>query len=64
MPKTSAPILILLLAGLLFVASGQAPAKPHGILSVLHVGQAVSLSDDDGGYKLNLFKDGPEKSSW
>jgi len=60
MPKTSAPILILLLAGLLFVASGQAPAKPHGILSVLHAGQPVSLADDDGGYRLNLFKDGPE----
>lgn len=60
MHKTSAPILFLLLAGLLFVASGQAPARPHGILSVLHAGQPVSLSDDDGGYRLNLFSDGPE----
>jgi len=60
MPKTFAPILILLLAGLLFVASGQAPAKPHGILTVLHAGQPVSLADADGGYQLNLFKDGPD----
>ena len=60
MRKTSAPILILLLAGLLFVASGQVPAKPHGILAVLHVGQPVNLADADGGYKLNLFKNGPE----
>lgn len=28
MPKTSAPILILLLAGVLFVASGQAEVDP------------------------------------
>ena len=60
MPKTSAPVLILLLVGLLFVASGQAPSKLHGILAVLHAGQPVSLDDGDGGYKLNLFKDGPE----
>jgi hypothetical protein len=60
MPKTSAPILILLLAGVLFVASGQAPGKTHGVLSVLHAGQPVNLADDDGGYKLNFFQDGPE----
>jgi len=60
MPKTSAPLLILLLAGVLFVASGQAPGKPHGVLSALHAGQPVSLADTDGGYRLNLFKDGPE----
>jgi hypothetical protein len=60
MPTTSAPLLILLLAGVLFVASGQAPAKPHGILTVLHAGQPVNLADTDGGYKLNLFKDGPD----
>ena len=59
MPKTSAPILILLLAGVLFVASGQA-GKPHGVLSVLHAGQPVNLADADGGYKLNLFQGGPE----
>jgi len=60
MSKTSAPILILLLAGVLFVASGQAPAKTHGVLSVLHAGQSVNLADADGGYKLNLFQGGPE----
>ena len=60
MRKASAPILILLLAGLLFFASGQAPAKPHGVLSVLHAGQPVNLADADGGYKLNLYKDGPD----
>ena len=59
MPKTSAPILFLLLAGVLFVASGQAPGKQHGVLSVLHAGQPVNLADADGGYKLNLFEDGP-----
>ena len=60
MPKTSAPILILLLAGVLFVASGQAPAKTHGVLSVLHAGQSVNLADTDSGYKLNLFQGSPE----
>ena len=59
MPKTSAPILILLLSGVLFVASGQA-GKTHGVLSVLHAGQSVSLADADGVYKLNLFEGGPE----
>jgi len=60
MPKTSAPLLILLLAGVLFVASGQAPGKTHGVLSVLHAGQSVNLAEIDGGYKLNLFEGGPE----
>jgi len=60
MPKVSAPLLILLLSGVLFVASGQAPAKTHGVLSVLHAGQSVNLADADGGYKLNLFEGGPE----
>jgi hypothetical protein len=60
MPKTSTPLLILLLAGVLFVASGQAPTKTHGVLSVLHAGQPVNLADTDGGYKLNLFDGGPE----
>jgi len=60
MPKISAPILFLLLAGLLLVASGQAPAKTHGILSILHAGQPVNLADAEGSYKLNLFEDGPE----
>ena len=37
MPKTSAPLLILLLAGVLFVASGQAPgAGPRSISPLLH----------------------------
>jgi hypothetical protein len=60
MPKAFTPIVILLLVGILFVASGQAPGKPHGVLSVLHAGQPVNLADADGGYKLNLFQDGPE----
>ena len=60
MPKTSVPISILLLAGVLFVASGQAPGKTPGVLSVLHVGQPLNLADTDGGYKLNLFQGGPE----
>ncbi len=58
--KHPPPILILLLAGVLFVASGQAPAKTHGVFSVLHAGQPVNLADTDGGYKLNLFQGGPE----
>jgi hypothetical protein len=60
MPKTTVPTVILLLACVLFVASGQAPGTPHGVLSVLHAGQPVNLVDADGGYKLNLFQDGPE----
>jgi hypothetical protein len=60
MPKASTPIVILLLVGILVVASGQAPGKPHGVLSALRAGQPVNLADADGGYKLNLFQDGPE----
>ena len=60
MPKASTPIVILLLVGILVVASGQAPAKTHGVLSVLHAGQPLSLAATDGGYRLNLFQGGPE----
>ena len=61
MPKLSAPLFILLLAGVLFVASGQAPGKPHGLLSVLHVGQPVKLADAGGsGYEITVIEGGPQ----
>ena len=61
MPRLFAPFFILLLAGVLFVASGQAPAKPHGLLSVLHVGQPVKLADAGGsGYEITVIEGGPQ----
>lgn len=60
MPRTHSAILLLLIGGLLFVASGQAPAKERGILSVLHAGQPVNLQDSGNGYEINVLKNGPE----
>lgn len=53
------PALILLLGGLVFVASGQAPAKHQGVLSVLQAGQAVSLKDTGNGYEIGFLQGGP-----
>lgn len=52
--------LLLLLGGLVFVASGQAPAKDRGVLSVLHAGQPVSLQDTGNSYEISILKNGPE----
>lgn len=48
--------LLLLLGGLVFVASGQAPARHQGIVSVLHAGQAVSLKDTGTGYEIGFLQ--------
>lgn len=50
--------LVGLLGGLLFVASGQAPAKHQGVLSVLHTGQAISLKNAENGYEISFMKNG------
>jgi hypothetical protein len=42
------------------VASGQAPAKERGVLSVLHVGQPVTLKASETGYEINTLQNGPE----
>lgn len=60
MHRTHSAVLLLLLGGILFVASGQAPAKERGVLSVLHAGQAVNLQDTGNGYEISLLKNGPE----
>jgi len=60
MPKLSAPFFILPLAGVLFVASRQAPGNPHGLLSVLHVGQPVKLADAGSGYEITVIEGGPQ----
>ena len=60
MCRTHFAVLFLLISGLLFVASGQAPGKDRGVLSVLHAGQAVSLQDSGNGYVISVLKDGPE----
>jgi hypothetical protein len=42
-----------------FVASGQAPAQPRGVLSVLHVSQQVSLKETSGRFEIGVFENGP-----
>jgi hypothetical protein len=60
MHRSQSAVLLLLIGGLLFVASGQAPAKERGVLSVLHAGQAVNLQDSGNGYEISFLKNGPE----
>lgn len=60
MRRTQFAIVLLLVSGLLFVASGQAPGRERGVLSVLHAGQPVSLQETGNGYAISLLKDGPE----
>lgn len=59
MRRTHSAVL-LLIGGLLFVASGQSPAKERGVLSVLHAGQAVNLQYSGNGYEISVLKNGPE----
>jgi hypothetical protein len=54
------PFLFFLLGIVVTVASGQAPAKERGVLSVLHVGQPVTLKASETGYEINTLQNGPE----
>jgi hypothetical protein len=56
-------VLLLLVGGVLVVASGQAPAKDRGVLSVLKAGQAVTLQDSGNCYEIVLLANGPEMLS-
>lgn len=56
-------LVVIALGGLLFVASGQSPAKERGVLSVLQKGQPITLKDTGQGYELVLLKNGPESLS-
>lgn len=44
----------------IFSASGQAPNKPVGVLSVLRPGQSITLKDADGRYEIGIFANGPD----
>ena len=55
----AATVAALLALGI-FSASGQAPAKPRGVLAVLHAGQPVTLKDTNGRYEINVFDNGPD----
>jgi hypothetical protein len=44
----------------ILAASGQAPVQTRGVLSVLHVGQQLSLKETSGRYEVSVFKDGPD----
>src|SRR5271154_5934945 len=56
-----AATITILLALCIVVASGQAPAQPPGVLSVLHVDQQVNLNATSGGYEIGLFENGPDQ---
>lgn len=51
-------VLVPLMAGLLCVASGQAPAQPRGVLSLLSPDMPVSLTDTPAGYEIGTFVGG------
>jgi hypothetical protein len=53
-------VLLFLAIAVVAVASGQAPAKDRGLLSVLHAGQAIALKDAGAGYEIQLLVNGPE----
>lgn len=55
-----AATVVALLALGIFTASGQSPAKPRGVLTVLQVGQSVTLKDADGRYEIGIFANGPD----
>jgi hypothetical protein len=55
-----ASVLLALLALGIFSASGQAPAKPRGVLAVLHIGQSVTLKETPAGYEISVFQNGPD----
>ena len=59
MKKIPTQLLIILLGVVLFAASGQAPAKPKGILSVLHIDQYINLKDGGSGYEIQVFENVP-----
>lgn len=63
MRRSHSAVLLLLLGVVLSVASGQAPVKDRGVLSVLHAGRAVSLKDTGSGYEIGIMTDGPEMLS-
>lgn len=56
----TALILAPLVAGLLCVASGQAPAQPRGVLALLSPDMPVSLADTPAGYEIGTFVGGPD----
>lgn len=54
------PFLFFLLGIVVTVASGQAPAKERGVLSVLNVGQPITLKASESGYEINMLQNGPD----
>ena len=50
-------VALLALAATHMASLGQAPAKASGALSVLHAGQAATLTDTAGGYLISVFAD-------
>lgn len=56
------PFLFFLLGIVVTVASGQAPAKERGVLSVLHVGQPVTLKASESGYEINTLQKWPREA--
>lgn len=53
-------VVVPLVAGLVFVASGQAPAKPRGVLARLSPEMPVSLTDSPAGYEIGTFVGVPD----
>ena len=50
-------VALMALAATHVASLGQAPAKASGVLSVLHAGQAATLTDTPDGYLISVFAD-------
>jgi hypothetical protein len=53
-------VIVAFLASGIFSASGQAPARPQGVLAVLRAGQAVNLKESSGRFEIGVFDKGPD----
>ena len=60
MQNNLTPFLFFLLGIVVAVASGQAPAKERGVLSVLQAGQPITLKASESGYEITMLQNGPE----
>jgi len=52
---TIGSVALLMLASMHMASLAQAPAKASGVLSVLHAGQAATLTDTPAGFEISIF---------
>lgn len=60
---TIGSVVLLTLASMHVASVAQAPANTSGILSVLHAGQAATLTDTPNGFEISILADDKPKLS-